>query len=237
MPRMAKVPTAGAAVDLSLQLTPILQPYTELAVLKDFGAGLELGVRGKLSILLYQAGLRFMGEKFLPNYFGDDYEIYKDNSLKEMRCTFNSVTGKWENENGDPVTIGRQLPDLNSSPAATGYYAKLGADLGSFVKLQIGYESYDNLVEQSPVLSMNLAANTPNLGFMPSLSGGLSYKQIKFNSNNNTDVDPWLNANTLLSWYLKYPLSSGLYITVTNTFIPSDDEVNYSRQISVSLKF
>lgn len=215
---VANVPTAGAAIDLSLQMTKTLQPYTELAGLKDFGAGLELGLRGKLWVFNYQTGFRFLGDKFLPNYFGNDYEIYKSNSL----------TGS---------TTGRKLPDLNSILATNGYYGILGADIGSFVKLQIGYESYDNLPEQSPVFSMNIQANTPNLGFAPALSGGLSYKQIKFDLM-NTSVDPWLNANTLFSWYVKYPMSPGLFMTVTNTFIPSNNaDKQYSRQLGVSLKF
>jgi hypothetical protein len=234
-PTMANVPTGGAAVDLSLQLTGLLQPYAELAALKDFGAGLELGARGKVSVIQYQGGLRFLGEKFLPNYFGDDYEIYKDNTVREIYGHVDAGTGDLVDVNDRPIT-GRQLPDLNSIPATSGYYAKLGFDIGSFVKLQMGYESYTNIPEQSPIISVNLQANTPNLGFVPMMSGGLSYKQIQFNAN-NPDVNPWLNANTLLSWYLKYPMSSGLYITVTNTFIPSDDEVNYSRSLSVSLKF
>ncbi|HEX3045670.1 MAG TPA: FecR family protein [Bacillota bacterium] len=232
---VAKVPTGGAAVDLSLQLTELLQPYTELAALKDFGAGLELGVRGKLSVIQYQTGFRFLGEKFLPNYFGDDYEIYKDNTIREIYGRIDTATGKLVDVNGRPIT-GRQLPDLNSIPATSGYYAKLGFNIGSFVQLQMGYENYTNIPEQSPVLSMIFQANTPNLGFMPAMSGGLSYKQIQFNTDNSA-VNPWLNANTLLAWYLKYPMSSGLYITVTNTFIPSDDKVNYSRSLSVSLKF
>jgi hypothetical protein len=215
---MANVPTGGASLDYSLQLTSAFQPYMELAALKDFGAGSELGFRGKLGFLQYQTGLRYMIEKFLPNYFGDDYEIYKENTL------LNNPTG-------------RKLPDLNSIPASNGYYAKLGFDLGTFMNLQIGYEAYGNLPEQSPVFAVNILAKTPNLGVMSALAIGVGYKQIKFDPN-NTAVDPWFNANTLCYWYMKYPLNPGLYITETNTFIPSNDpEIKWSRQLSLSLSF
>jgi hypothetical protein len=222
-----KVPVSGLAADFSLKLTELSQPYIEVANLNDFGSGAELGIRGKLLIFNYQTGLRYLDGKFIPNYFGGDYEEYKLNTLRaELPGLYPPPT---------PVT-GRKLPDLSAAPVTSGYYFDLKARIGSYVSFRLGYENYQDAGDYAPVVTANLDAKAPQIGFVSPFSAGFKYRQEQF-GNNTPGSDLWLNCNTFFMWYVSYPIKPGLLLTLTNTFIPSDAEISFSRGIGLSMMF
>lgn len=210
------VPTWGLGADISLPLTLLTEPYLELSTLDSFGSGAELGVRGQLSSnLWYQTGLRAVGEKFKPNYFGNNYEELKEQSLL-----------------GDDSL--RQLPDLSQDySAAMGVYFNIGSNLFEAIDFSFGYEEYSSNREDAPVLSSRLMVDTYSLSVLPDISAGFEYRQSNFNQSE----DRFLNQNTDFSWHLTYPITSEMSITLNNTYLPGEDETNYNREISFMTRF
>ncbi|MGE5559339.1 MAG: FecR domain-containing protein [Bacillota bacterium] len=206
------VPTAGAAADLSIQWASMMQPYIEAAQLENFGYGVEAGIRGRFSSLLwYQTGLRYCGEQFIPNYFGGDYEEYK----------YNSISG---------ILTARGLPDLSAYPQTRGYYFLVGAEFSSLMNFSLMYEDFSNMPDYAPILTADFIFATPSFGPLPALAFGFNYKQVQFGSH-----DGWLNPNTSFAWYATYPISAGLYATLVNTYVPATGQ--YTREIAISLQF
>lgn len=223
-PETYPVPVSGMSADLGMPLGALIEPYAEIAHLNNFGSGGEVGIRGKiLSLLWYQAGLRTATQGFVPNYFGQEYEQYKKNSLDEL----NGIAFQ-----------GRLLPNLNDSnvyPATSGMYVQAGAGF-SLAKLSIGYENYTNMAQYAPVLTSDLVATTPKLGNLPVISCGYGYKQMQF-GHNTPGSNTLFNKNTMFSWFVNLPIGKVLTATYTSSFIPSDTEIKFTNEIGVSMPF
>lgn len=218
------VPTSGISADMGMPLGALLEPYAEVAHLSNFGSGAEVGVRGKIfSLLWYQAGVRTATQGFVPNYFGQEYELYKKNTLDE----FNDVLYK-----------GRLLPNLNDQmvyPATSGMYVQAGAGF-SLAKLSIGYENYTNMAQYAPILTSELVATTPKLGGLPVISCGYGYKQMEF-GHNTPGSNMLFNKNTMFSWFVNLPIGKVLSASYKSSFIPSDTEIKFTNEIGVSMPF
>ena len=219
-----KVPTSGVSADLGMPLSSILEPYAEVSNLINFGTGAEVGVKGRfLSRFWYQGGFRAISEGFVPNYFGENYEIYKKNSIDQ----FHSL----------PIS-GRILPDLSEGevyPATQGVYIKGGANF-SLARLSVGYEDYNTIAAYAPILTGEFVASTPKIAGLPVINGGFTYKQVQFGKKGE-DVNKWFNNNTMFSWFVNLPINKALTATYKSSFIPSDTEIKFTNQLGVSLPF
>lgn len=219
------VPNTGVGLDVSMPGLSLLEPYMEMAYLNNFGYGAELGVRGKVfSNFWYQTGFRAMSESFIPNYFGNDYEEYKKNSLLAIAAP-SDVTG-------------RILPDLYNAgtyAATSGAYFQAGANLG-LASLKLSYENYSGREAYAPILSADFIAQSPEIFHLPRLSCGFNYRQLQF-ARYHDGLDPFFNKNTIFSWYVSLPISSDLSLSFVSRFIPSDTEINFTRELNINVPF
>ncbi len=209
------VPLSGLSFDLGIQRYRSIEPYLEAAVLNKFGAGGEIGVRGNpLSGLYYQLGFQVIGEEFTPNYFGGNYEFHKNNSLA------NKPSGK--------------LPELTADnyPFNQGIYVELGINILGRAFLTAGYEHYKLSSDYSPILTANLDASLPFVN----AEGGFNYRQSQFNIIEE-ETNLFFNENTEFMWYVNYQLESGLEVMMENTFIPSDQEIDFKKSIGFSISY
>jgi hypothetical protein len=76
----ALYPAGGSGYDLTLTNLIWASPFWETADLEDLGGADMLGVKGRLGMVGYQAGLFRTRGKFRANFFGGNYEDLKLNS-------------------------------------------------------------------------------------------------------------------------------------------------------------
>ena len=260
-----EVPTKGVSADLKMQTTKLGQPHIEVAKLDGFGAGTEVGVKGRLSKLFwYDTGVRAMGEKFSPNYFGQDYEYIKENTLSaaDQREAATDEYSEPVNDNDYPnsdypnsdypesdyptksaetttlreESSARILPNLTEDhPATTGIYIKLGLNL-ELGKISVGYEDYTAQNRYAPVLTSQGQIDMPSSIPVPTFRLGYDYRQVEIGQYDEVKTS-MLNRNTRFSWYLEYPLNQGVLVTLNNEFIPAQSEVEYTREVQLTFPF
>ncbi|MCK8824083.1 FecR family protein [Fuchsiella alkaliacetigena] len=214
-----EVPQWGLAADISIPMVSLAEPYLEVSTLDGLGSGSEIGVRGDFwDRFWHQSGIRFVGQGFIPNYFGNDYEDSKENSLAE----------------DSTISASRKLPTnaREDYPSTVGAYSKLGINF-NMLSFELGYEVYKSNREEAPILTSNLNVDTSQLLILPKISAGFKYRQPNFNQ----EADNLLfNENTRFSWYLAYPLQAGSYITLNNTYTP-EKETSFTREIGFQMRF
>jgi hypothetical protein len=131
----------GAQYDLTLTNVIWCSPFLETADLNDLGGAGMLGVQGRLGLVNYQTGVFQTHNKFLPNYFGGNYEDLKWNSW--------SGNGK------------RGLPTIDSmnGDSREGFINRLGIELSPWLNIDC-----INIDDTQNTTIFSLSGNIERLG-------------------------------------------------------------------------
>ncbi|MFC1570149.1 hypothetical protein ACFL4L_07935, partial [bacterium] len=159
----------GVDVDLPIIKTKMLNLllYADHAQIVDHGSGQTIGIRTDLDALWSLLNLsvnferRFLGEKFIANYYGPMYDILRQTTVAQLVDFYEAMGGEITDELnfiyslGDvPVTQKMLLPMMTEK--RTGWYGALYLDFLKLIRVMGSYQLIDNQ-ENSGALHFGMA--------------------------------------------------------------------------------